>query len=103
MSWPRSLVPVSMRTSHTQCSQYANIEANALKRGPKDVSFCKLELKPGIQPRACNPIRAGGITEEEMKKKLKESLINDALFDPTVLGSCEGSWFQNQETKNGDW
>ena len=51
--------------------EYANIEANALKRGPKDVSFCKLELKPGSQPRACNPILAGGIKEEEMNKTIK--------------------------------
>ena len=52
-------------------NEYAKIEANALKRGPKDVSFCKLELKPGSQPRACNPIQAVGIKEEEMKKTIK--------------------------------
>ena len=52
-------------------NESAKIEANAFKRGPKDVSFCKLELKPGSQPRACNPIRAVGIKEEEMNKKIK--------------------------------
>ena len=51
-------------------NEYANIKANALKRGWKDVSFCKLELIPGSQPRACNPIRAMGIHEEEMSKKI---------------------------------
>ena len=49
-------------------NEYAKVEANALKRGPKDVSFCKLELKPGSQPRACNSIRAVGIKAEEIKK-----------------------------------
>ena len=52
-------------------NEYAKIEANALKQGPKDVNFCKLELKPGSQPQACNPIRAVGIKEEEMNKKIK--------------------------------
>ena len=56
-------------------NEYAKIEANALKRGPKDVSFCKLELKPGSQPRACNPIRAVGTKEEEMNRKINDSLI----------------------------
>ena len=28
-------------------NKYAKFEGNALKRGPKDVSFCKLGLKPG--------------------------------------------------------
>ena len=42
-------------------NEYGKIDVNALKRGPKDVSFCKLELKPASQPRACNPIRAVGI------------------------------------------
>ena len=58
-------------------NKYAKIEANALKRGPKNVSFCKLELKPGSQPRACNPIQAVGIKDEEMNKKSKDSLIKD--------------------------
>ena len=31
-------------------NEYAKIEANALKQGPKDVSLCTLELKPGSQP-----------------------------------------------------
>ena len=52
-------------------NEYAKMEANALKRGPKDMSFCNLEWKPGSQPRACNPIRAAGIKEEEMNKKIK--------------------------------
>ena len=52
-------------------NEYAKIEGNALKGGPKYVSFCKLELKPGSQPRACNPVRAVGIKEEEMNKKIK--------------------------------
>ena len=51
--------------------EYSTIEASALKRGPKDVSFCKLQLKPGSQPRACSPIRAVGIREEGMNKKIK--------------------------------
>ena len=51
--------------------EWQKIEAHALKRGPKDVSFCKLELKPCSQPRACNPIRAEGIKEEEMNQKIK--------------------------------
>ena len=51
--------------------EYAKIEATALKRGPKDASFCKLELKLGSQPRACNPIRAVGIKEEEMSREIK--------------------------------
>ena len=51
--------------------EYMKVEANALKRGAKDVSFCKLELKPGSQPRACNPIPAVGNKEEEMNKKIK--------------------------------
>ena len=50
--------------------EYAKVEANALKRGPKDLSFCILELKPGSQPRTYNPIRGGGIKEEEMTKKI---------------------------------
>ena len=84
-------------------NQYTKIEANALKRGPKDVGFCKLELKPGSQPRACNPIRAVGIKEKEMNKKSKDSLIKDGFSDPTVPGSRQGSWFRNQEPTNGDW
>ena len=51
--------------------EYAKVQANALKPGPKGVSFCKLELKAGSQPRACNPIRAVGTQEEEMNKKIK--------------------------------
>ena len=51
--------------------EYAKIEANVLQRVRKDVSFCKLELKPGSQPRACNPRRALGIKDEEMNKKTK--------------------------------
>ena len=47
------------------------MEVNALKRGPKDVSFCKMQLNPGSQPRVCSPIRAVGIKEREMKKKIK--------------------------------
>ena len=35
------------------------------------MSFCKLELKAGSQPRACNPIQALGIKEEQMNKKIK--------------------------------
>ena len=35
------------------------------------MSFCILELKPGSQPRACDPIRAVGIKEQEMNKKIK--------------------------------
>ena len=38
----------------TTRNEYAKIEANALKRGPNDVSFCKLELKHVSQPPACN-------------------------------------------------
>ena len=49
-------------------NEYAKMDANALKRGPKDVILCKLELKPGSQPRGCNPIRAVGSKEEEMNK-----------------------------------
>ena len=49
-------------------NKYAKIEANALKRGAKNVSFCKLELIPSSQPRACNPIGAVGIKEEGMTK-----------------------------------
>ena len=52
-------------------NDYAKIEANALKRGPKDASSCKLGLKPGSQPRACNSIRALGINEEEVNKRIK--------------------------------
>ena len=52
-------------------NKYQKIEANSLKRGPKDVSFCKLELKPGSEPQACNPIRAVGIKEEEMNQTRK--------------------------------
>ena len=52
-------------------NEYAKIEANALMWGPKDLSFCKLELKPGSPPRACNPIRAVGIKEEQINKKIK--------------------------------
>ena len=50
-------------------NKYAKFEANTLKRGPKDVSFCKLKLKPGSQPQACNPIGAVGMTEDEINKK----------------------------------
>ena len=57
--------------------KYAEIEAIALKRGPKDVSFCKLALTHGSPARACNPIRAVGIKEKEMKKKTKDFLIKD--------------------------
>ena len=56
-------------------NEYVKIEANALKRGPKDGTFCKLELKPGSQQRVCNPIRAVGIKEEEMNKKIKGFLV----------------------------
>ena len=56
---------------HPTGNEYGKIEANALKRGPKDVSFCKLELKHGCQPRACYLIRAVGIKEEERNKKNK--------------------------------
>ena len=35
------------------------------------MSVCKLELKPGSQPRACYPIRAVGIKEEEMNEEIK--------------------------------
>ena len=52
-------------------NEYAKIEANALKQGPKDLSSCKLKLKPGSQPRACNPIQALGIREEEMNQNIK--------------------------------
>ena len=52
-------------------NEYAKIEANAWKRGPKDVCFCKLELKPGSQPRACDPVWAVGIEEEESNKSIK--------------------------------
>ena len=38
--------------------------------------FCKLELKPCSQPRACNPIRAVRIKVEEMNKKTKGFLDN---------------------------
>ena len=51
-------------------NEYAKIEANAVKRGSK-------ELKPGSQPQACNPLRAVGIKEGEMNKTSKDSLIND--------------------------
>ena len=40
------------------------------------MSFCKLELKPGSQPRASNPIRALGNKDEEMTKKSKGFLDN---------------------------
>ena len=52
-------------------NKYAKIEAIALKRGPEDVSFCKSKLKPGSQPRACSPLRAQGIKEEEIKQRMK--------------------------------
>ena len=81
-------------------NKYAKIAAIALKRGPKDVSFCKLELKPGSRPRACHAIRAVGIKEEGMKNKSKDSLINDGLSDATVPGSREESQIQNQEPTN---
>ena len=55
-------------------NEYTKIEANASKRGRKDVTFCKLDFKPGSQPRACNPIRAVGIKEEEMNKTIKAFL-----------------------------
>ena len=54
--------------------EYAKMEANASKPGGKDLSFCKSELKPGSQPRACNPILALGIKEEEMNKEIKRFL-----------------------------
>ena len=40
-------------------NEYAKIEANFSKRGPKNVNFCVLALNPGSQPLACNPIRPG--------------------------------------------
>ena len=52
-------------------NKYAKNEANALKRGPEDVSFCKSKLKPGSQPRACSPVRAQGIKKEEIKQRMK--------------------------------
>ena len=42
-----------------------------MREGPKDMRFCKLELKPGSQPRACNSIPPVGIKEEEMNKNIK--------------------------------
>ena len=45
-------------------NNYVKIKANALKRGPKDVSFSNLEFKPGSQPRACNPVRAVRMKED---------------------------------------
>ena len=67
-------------------NEYSKIEANALKRGPKDVSFCRLELKHGSQPRACSPIRAVGIKEEEMNKKLK------GFLDKGWIVRSHGAW-----------
>ena len=64
----------------------AKIEANALERGPKDVSLCKLELKPGSQPRPCSPIRAVGSKEEEMNKKIK------GLFDKGWIVRSYSAW-----------
>ena len=52
-------------------NEYMQNEANALKPSSKDVSFFKLELKPGSQRRACNPIQAQGIQEGEMSKRIK--------------------------------
>ena len=60
---------------HLTGNEYAKIEANALKRGPKDVRFCKLELKPSAQLRAWNTVRAAGIKEEEMNKTIKGFLV----------------------------
>ena len=78
-------------------NEYAKIEANALKRGPNDVNFCKLELKPGSQPRPCNLIRAVEIKEEEMNKKIKGFLDKGWIVRFHSAWSREGSWFQNQE------
>ena len=67
-------------------NEYAKIEANALQRGPKDVSFCKLELKPGSQHRACTPIQAVAIKEEEVNKEIK------GLFDKGWIVRSHSAW-----------
>ena len=85
-------------------NEYAKIEANALKRGPKDMSFCKLELKPGSQPRACNPIRAVGIKEEEMNKKIKGFLDKGWIVrshSARVRERVPGSKTRNQQMEIG--
>ena len=69
VSWQPSFATASM--FDPTGNEYAKIEANALKRGSKDVSFRKLELKPGSQPGACNLIRAVGIKDEERNKEIK--------------------------------
>ena len=55
-------------------NKYTKVEAHALKRGRKYLSFCNFNLRPGSQPRRCNPIRAVGIKEEEMNKEIKAFL-----------------------------
>ena len=51
---------------------YAEIEANASKRGPH--GWCKLELLPNSEPRACKAIRVVGIREQVLKEKCQEFL-----------------------------
>ena len=66
-------------------NKYAKFEADALKQGPKQVTFCKLELKPGSQPQACNPIRAVRMKEEEIKN-IK------AFLDKACIFRSQGAW-----------
>ena len=51
-------------------NEYAKHWSQCLEARSKGGEFCKLELKPGSQTRACNPIRAVGIKEEEMNKTI---------------------------------
>ena len=50
----------------------AEIEANASKRGPH--GWCKLELLPNSDPRACKAIRVLGIREQVLKEECQQFL-----------------------------
>ena len=49
---------------------YKEIEAHAAKRGPH--GWCKLELLPDSEPRACKAIRVVGIREQVLGDKVRE-------------------------------
>ena len=50
------------------------------------MSFCKLELIPRSQPRTCIRIRAVGIKEEEMNKKIT------GFLDKGWITHSHGAW-----------